>query len=105
MEGLISGNVSSRPLISEKGISRAGMSNGAKRPDESMLWRTPHSRRDPPRARSSCPEKKSVIERASQLAEACGIALWNQDEAGPSATRPQKGGKLATAGASQVAAA
>ncbi|MDQ2714599.1 MAG: transposase family protein [Chloroflexota bacterium] len=29
MEGLISGNVLPRPLISGKGISRAGMSNGA----------------------------------------------------------------------------
>src|SRR5712692_41273 len=27
--------------------------------------------------------KKSLIERAYQLAEACGIPLWNQDEAGP----------------------
>ena len=43
------------------------------------------------RARSSCPEKKRLIERAYQLAEACGIPLWNQDEAGPYATRPQPG--------------
>lgn len=35
--------------------------------------------------------KKSLIERAYQLAEACGIPLWNQDEAGPYATRPQPG--------------
>jgi hypothetical protein len=33
-----------------------------------------------------------LIERAYQLAEACGIPLWNQDEAGPYATRPQPGG-------------
>jgi len=33
-----------------------------------------------------------LIERAYQLAEACGIPLWNQDEAGPYATRPQSGG-------------
>lgn len=32
-----------------------------------------------------------MIERAYQLAEACGIPLWNQDEAGPYATRPQPG--------------
>jgi len=32
-----------------------------------------------------------LIERAYQLAEACGIPLWNQDEAGPYATRPQPG--------------
>ena len=32
-----------------------------------------------------------MIERAYQLAEACGLPLWNQDEAGPYATRPQPG--------------
>jgi DDE superfamily endonuclease len=32
-----------------------------------------------------------LIERAYQLAEACGIPVWNQDEAGPYATRPQPG--------------
>lgn len=37
------------------------------------------------------PSKKNLIERAYQLAEACGIPLWNQDEAGPYATRPQPG--------------
>ena len=37
------------------------------------------------------PRKKSLIERAYQLAEACGIPLWNQDEVGPYATRPQPG--------------
>ena len=36
-------------------------------------------------------QKKTLIERAYQVAEACGIPLWNQDEAGPSATRPQPG--------------
>jgi hypothetical protein len=38
------------------------------------------------------PRKKNVIERAYQLAEACGLPLlWNQDEAGPYATQPQPG--------------
>ena len=37
------------------------------------------------------PRKKNLLERAYQLAEACGIPLWNQDEAGPYATRPQPG--------------
>ena len=37
------------------------------------------------------PRKKRLIEWAYQLAEACGIPLWNQDEAGPYATRPQSG--------------
>ena len=37
------------------------------------------------------PRKKNVIERAYQKASACGLPLWNQDEAGPSATRPQPG--------------
>src|SRR5437868_8839798 len=37
------------------------------------------------------PRKKNLIERAYQLAEACGLPLWNQDEAGPYATRPQPG--------------
>jgi len=32
-----------------------------------------------------------LIERAYQLAEACGLPLWCQDEAGPYATRPQPG--------------
>jgi hypothetical protein len=32
-----------------------------------------------------------LIERAYQKASACGIPLWNQDEAGPYATRPQPG--------------
>jgi len=27
------------------------------------------------------PRKKSLIERAYRLAEACGLPLWNQDEA------------------------
>ncbi len=37
------------------------------------------------------PEQKRLIERAYQVAEACGLPLWCQDEAGPSATRPQPG--------------
>jgi len=32
-----------------------------------------------------------VIELVYRIAEACGLALWCQDEAGPSATRPQPG--------------
>jgi hypothetical protein len=32
--GVISANASSRPLVFENGISRAGTRNGAKRPDE-----------------------------------------------------------------------
>jgi len=32
-----------------------------------------------------------VIELAYRIAEACGIPLWTQDEAGPYATRPQPG--------------
>lgn len=34
-------------------------------------------------------EKKTLIERAYQLAEASGIPLWNQHEASPYAARPQ----------------
>jgi hypothetical protein len=43
------------------------------------------------RARGPQAQKKSLIERAYQLAEECGIPLWNQDEADPYATRPQPG--------------
>jgi hypothetical protein len=32
-----------------------------------------------------------VIELAYRIAEACGLPLWCQDEAGPYATRPQPG--------------
>jgi transposase len=35
--------------------------------------------------------KKGLIELAYQVAEACGLPLWCQDEAGPYATRPQPG--------------
>jgi hypothetical protein len=37
------------------------------------------------------PGKKSLIELAYQVAEAYGLPLWCQDEAGPYATRPQPG--------------
>jgi transposase len=35
--------------------------------------------------------KRSLIELAYRVAEACGLPLWCQDEAGPYATRPQPG--------------
>ncbi len=37
------------------------------------------------------PRKKRLIELAYRIAEACGLPLWCQDEAGPYATRPQPG--------------
>jgi transposase len=36
-------------------------------------------------------KKKEFIELAYRVAEACGLPLWCQDEAGPYATRPQPG--------------
>src|SRR5215469_14314655 len=37
------------------------------------------------------PREKRLIELAYRVAEACGLSLWCQDEAGPYATRPQPG--------------
>ena len=37
------------------------------------------------------PREKRLIELAYRIAEACGLALWCQDEAGPYAARPQPG--------------
>lgn len=35
--------------------------------------------------------KKKLIELAYRVAEACGLPVWCQNEAGPYATRPQPG--------------
>jgi transposase len=44
-------------------------------------------------------QKRGMIERAYREAEAAGIALWNQDEAGPYQTKPYPGVSWAPTGA------
>jgi transposase len=48
--------------------------------------------------RSGHGAKKGLIERAYRLAEAAGIALWCQDEAGPYQTKPYPGASWQPAG-------
>src|SRR5260370_38465223 len=66
--GPISVNVSSRVLVSQNGISRAGMRNGAKRQDECTHWlTTPYNIGSASAPERRIYERPTTIERPSSF--------------------------------------